>query len=284
MHIQNYNPAGKNQPNQRTEREQNIPARERGTFNKNPGQSFQPDNAILQQLLQLIQQLLQQCSHQPDDPKQPPQPPQPQEPKPVELTPNQQSNLRELLNIEPNAPFVVQVLDEDGSGTVSVGDTAVANGGITGGEIARKTLTADDVAQINQTKGSVPQELTDNLQKWQSFTGGPDEFVSYTTQQSCFCPQDFTRPINITESNGQITSAVYADTNEQVPDNVRDSLQTVDQRFEQLQNAYENGAATINVQYDPQFGYPTSVFIDQSQMIADEEVSYTISDLGIALP
>lgn len=239
-------------------------------------QSFRPAPQFGQQilflLLQLIQLLLQNI-----------EPPKP-EPQPLKLDQSQQNNLKQLLGVDPNAPFSVQVLDNDGNGTLSAGDTAIVNGGITGGEIQRKVLTDDDIAQINAPKTNVPEDFTANQQKWQSFAGDPEASLSYTTQQSCFCPSEFTRPMNITEFGGEITSATYADTGEAVPDNIRQSLQTVDERFEQLGNAYENGAAQVNVTYDPQFGYPTSVFIDQSELIADEEISYSISNLGIALP
>lgn len=270
MHINNHSGADRTNRNQQINQPQPSQSQQGKSAAINPAPQF--SNTILQLLLQLILQLLQQLLQ-----------PEP-EPKSLDLSKLQQDNLKQLMGFDPNAPIGVEIQDNDGSGTVSVGDTAIASGGITGGEISRRTLTADDVAQINQTKGSTPQAFTDNLQKWQSYTDGPDESVSYTTQQSCFCPSEFTRPMNITESNGEITSATYADTNEPVPDNIRQSLSTVDQRFEQLQSAYENGADTVNVQYDPQFGFPTSVFIDQSQMIADEEISYTITNLGIALP
>ncbi len=238
--------------------------------------SFRPTPQFAQQILSLLIQLIQLLLKSISQPKP--------EPKPLALSPSQQDNLKQVLGINPNAPFSVEVLDSDGNGKLSSGDTAIVSGGITGGEIQRKTLTDEDIKQINTPKGNLPEDFSNNLQKWQSFTGGPDEFLSYTTQQSCFCPREFTRPMNITESNGQITSATYADTGETVPDNIRQSLQTVDQRFEQLRNAYESGADQVNVTYDPQFGYPTSVFIDQSQLIADEEISYSISNLGIALP
>lgn len=281
MHIPNNSVAGrtnsKHSANQLEQQSVN-----QGQQSSNAGLSSRPQfsHTILQLLLQLILQLLQQLTQPPSEPKPEPKP----EPKSLDLSQLQQDNLKQLMGFDPNAPIGVQILDNDGSGTVSEGDTAIANGGITGGEISRKTLTADDVAQINQAKGGIPQSFTHNLQKWQSVAGGPDEFIGYTTQQSCFCPSEFNRPMNITESGGEITSATYADTNETVPDNIRQSLQTIDQRFEQLQSAYENGADSVNVEYDEQFGFPTSVFIDHSQMIADEEVSYTITNLGVALP
>ncbi|PIE00984.1 MAG: hypothetical protein CSA79_01410 [Thiothrix nivea] len=224
------------------------------------------NNVILQLLLQLIVQLLQQILQNQPEP----------EPESLPLTSNQQNNLKQLFDVDPNAPFGVEVLDEDGSGDISEGDTAILNGGITGGEVSRKTLSQADVENINQSKGEVPQAFTDNLQKWQQADTGAHQ---YETRQVCFCPQEVTRPMTVTELQGRIVNAVYADDKTPVPDNIRNSLLTVDERFAQLQEAYESGADTIDVQYDPQSGYPASVFIDQSRQIADEEVSYSISNL-----
>ncbi|MGB0846457.1 MAG: DUF6174 domain-containing protein [Thiolinea sp.] len=239
--------------------------------------SFSPAPQFNQQLLLLLIQLIQFILQNISQPRP--------EPQPLQLNQSQQDNLKQLLGINPNAPFNVQVLDNDGNGTLSAGDTAVVNGGITNGEIQRKTLTDADIAQINTPKGNVPADFSTNLQKWQSSAASdPQASIFYTTQQSCFCPSEFTRPMNIIESNGQISSATYADTGEAVPDNIKQSLKTIDQRFDELRNAYENGAAQVDVTYDNDRGFPTSVFIDQDRRLADEEISYNITNLAIALP
>ncbi len=89
--------------------------------NFNSGSPF--NNTILQLLLQLIIQLLQQLSQQNPEP----------EPESLDLSQLQQDNLKQLMGFSSNAPVGVEVQDNDGSGTVSVGDTAIASGGITGG-------------------------------------------------------------------------------------------------------------------------------------------------------
>ena len=142
----------------------------------------------------------------------------------------------------------------------------------------------DPKPPTNNPDGKVPADFTANQEKWQSISNEPGASISYTTQQNSFSLPDFVRPMNITESNGQITSATYADTGEPVPDNVRQSLKTVDERFEQLKDAYENGADRVDVTYDSQFGFPTSAFIDRDFRIADEEFGFTITNLGVAIP
>ena len=54
---------------------------------------------------------------------------------------------------------------------------------------------------------------------------------------------------------------------------------TIDGLFDRIADAWASNAASIRVTWDRQFGYPRSVFIDQSLMIADEEQSWTIESL-----
>ena len=54
---------------------------------------------------------------------------------------------------------------------------------------------------------------------------------------------------------------------------------TIDGLFDRIADAWASNAASIRVTWDRQFGYPRSVFIDQSLMIADEEQSWTIEFL-----
>lgn len=54
---------------------------------------------------------------------------------------------------------------------------------------------------------------------------------------------------------------------------------TIDGLFDRIAEARANNAVEIRVTWDPQFGYPRSVFIDQSLLIADEEQFWTIESL-----
>lgn len=194
------------------------------------------------------------------------------------LTSEQEAGLKNLLGFS-NEAVSLKVLDRQRDKTLSAGDVVIVSGGITGGEITRHTLTQKDIDQLNGNT-QLPPELVDSRAKWDAATSD-GQSVSYTAQNSCFCPPDYTRPMNITEQNGKIVDATYADTGEAVPNYIRDGLLTMNERFDQLQDAYLSGAERIDASYDPQLGYPSSVYIDQSFMIADEEISYTIKDLEL---
>ncbi|USN54611.1 MAG: hypothetical protein H6765_08985 [Candidatus Peribacteria bacterium] len=100
-------------------------------------------------------------------------------------------------------------------------------------------------------------------------------------QVSCFCITDYIRPISFDVLDGVIdtSSAMYADDQGGELGEFAPDLLTVEELFTLIQEAIDSKAATITVSYDEDLGYPTSLWIDQSEMMADEErgYSYTIS-------
>ena len=227
------------------------------------------DSRITQSIFNLIQQLLS-LLNKPATAEA--------KPKPLNLSQAQNNDLKRLAGFSESAPISVHVLDENGDGEVSEGDTLVLTGGVHNEEMSRLTLSERDISILNQQL-PLPDEFVANREKWDQLSRDPNVVVEYTMQQSCFCPQDYTRPMDVTEQNGRIMGAIYADNGERVPDYVLDGLLSIDERFEQLQDAYENEAQQVDVTYDPEYGFPEEVFINQSDQLADEEVYYEISDM-----
>lgn len=129
---------------------------------------------------------------------------------------------------------------------------------------------------------SVPQELTDNKDLWED-----QELTDYdfTLERQCFCPEDWRGPVDIEVRDGDAVSVAYVSSGEAVTENKFDDANTIEKLFTILENAYagkgdfEQKADTITVTYDSQMGYPVTFFIDVSQLIADEEVGYTVTNL-----
>lgn len=189
---------------------------------------------------------------------------------------NQQGNLLELMGYSRNAPFTTTIKDMDKSGAISQGDVAIIYGGITGGEIARRTLTAADVQALNKTPSTTDtQTLQANQTKWNSLTSAGN--YDFTVVNSGF-RIDGGRPVNISVRNGAISSATYADTGTAAADYSRVTMQDL---FKQINDAYTISAERVNVSYDATTGAPLSIYIDQSSMIADEETAYTVSNIKI---
>lgn len=120
------------------------------------------------------------------------------------------------------------------------------------------------------------QELAEAREQW---SRQPRSY-ELTWQQDCFCSIDMVRPIRIRVVEGQITSATFVDDRVDVPESIRDTLVTVDGVFDRIEDAIDDGAAQIDVEYDATWGYPASLYIDYSRRTADEELAMQLSDFA----
>lgn len=104
---------------------------------------------------------------------------------------------------------------------------------------------------------------------------------SYTAviQASCFCTEEYRRPVlyQVVEGMVQLNTAMYADENEEEDEvnlEMSPELLSVEEMFSLIQEAIDANADAVTVTYHPDMGYPMSVWIDTSFMMADEEQSY----------
>ena len=131
---------------------------------------------------------------------------------------------------------------------------------------------------------SVPQELTSSEKLWKE--QGLRNY-DFTLERQAFTPEDWRGPVNIQVRNGVAVSVTYVSSGTAVTEGKFDNADTIDKLFTMLKNAYagkgnfEQKAYSIEVTYNPQMGYHTTFFIDVSQMIADEEQGYTVTNLVV---
>jgi hypothetical protein len=102
---------------------------------------------------------------------------------------------------------------------------------------------------------------------------------SFHWRESCECTQETAAEMLITVTNGSISSAIYVETEQAVPAGVRSRLVTIDGVFDKIQDAIDEDAHAITIEYDTELGFPKSVAIDYDAQVADEELSLTISDV-----
>ncbi len=115
--------------------------------------------------------------------------------------------------------------------------------------------------------------------KREQFTQTVNGSYRFTWRRNCECSAETTAPIRITVQQGSIIQALYVETEVPVSSDVLAGLATIDGVFDQINDAYNENAAAVTVIYDPTASFPTSVAIDYSAEIADEELSLQITDL-----
>jgi hypothetical protein len=110
---------------------------------------------------------------------------------------------------------------------------------------------------------NVEADLAAARLRWESVA--PASY-SMTYRLVCFCPE---LRATVTVENGEVVS--FEPQGEVIVDEV-----TVEDLFADIQAAFDQDVARVTATFDPEFGYPVEYFIDEDEMIADEEHGYTV--------
>ena len=110
---------------------------------------------------------------------------------------------------------------------------------------------------------------------WDRFQSEAPLSYTYTVRVACECPTDVTRPVTVWVDRGSIEYLLYEDDGRPVPFSYSNSFPSIEQLFDAIQDGIDRQADRIDVEYDPTYGYPTSVYIDYDSRTADEELSLT---------
>ncbi|MBB6049122.1 DUF6174 domain-containing protein [Armatimonas rosea] len=89
---------------------------------------------------------------------------------------------------------------------------------------------------------------------------------SVTVQKICFCPEEYTRPVTITVRDGVATNA---------PEYLA-AYGTVEKALDAVESAQKGKPDTLTVSFAPQ-GWPTSLYVDPSKALADDEYRVLLS-------
>ena len=117
-------------------------------------------------------------------------------------------------------------------------------------------------------------ELDANRLLWT--TAGITDY-DYRFQRFCFCAPGFATPGIVSVRDGIIVSV--AEVGDGEPLDPVDYL-TLDELFDEIQSAIDLPADTIDVTYDGQLGFPSSIGIDFILEAADDERSYAASEFA----
>jgi hypothetical protein len=102
---------------------------------------------------------------------------------------------------------------------------------------------------------------------------------------SCFCGFTGPNPALITVRAGQVTKVEAVDSAAAgpVPGPPR-TWPTVDSLFAVVERARLTNPAVLKVDYDETYHYPKSIYIDQADKVADDEVTYKVDHFTLLSP
>ncbi|MCI0485676.1 MAG: DUF6174 domain-containing protein [Blastocatellia bacterium] len=114
------------------------------------------------------------------------------------------------------------------------------------------------------------------MKKWSSIKKAD---YQYTFRLTCYCPQQFTRPVRVSVRDGEVEEVKYIVSGEQADISMFEHYLKIERLFWIIQDGIDRKAHKINVSYHSEFGYPKSVYIDYKETTIDEEIRFEVEDL-----
>lgn len=115
--------------------------------------------------------------------------------------------------------------------------------------------------------------LEANFDTWRSERPA---LYQFTYQRDCFCLG--TEPVVITV-DGDSVSQVSLEEGDGTPVGTISDYPTIDDLFEQIRTWRDRDPHREELEFDDRLGYPTDVFFDFEERVADEEMGFRVRDL-----
>jgi hypothetical protein len=138
--------------------------------------------------------------------------------------------------------------------------------------ITAKFAPSAYVARVRVTVVTPSMGYQRALAKWKA---AGSQSYTFVLEKNCRCMNR--GPATVTVAKGVVTSGVDRSTGAALTADALATFPSIDAIFEQIRKALSQRAPSVQVTYDDKVGYPTSLYIDWSAAIADEETSYTLS-------
>lgn len=119
-------------------------------------------------------------------------------------------------------------------------------------------------------------EVNERRDAWEAL--GLDDYA-YTLRVVCYCLDEVTNPVRVTVRGDTIASLTYVQSGAAVDSPYRSLFPDVDGLFDEIRDALDQGADSVDVRYHNTLHFPTHVWIDYDRRTADEEIGYEASDL-----
>jgi hypothetical protein len=118
-------------------------------------------------------------------------------------------------------------------------------------------------------------DATTNLNLWNE---KKIENYSFSFKRVCYCTLEYVGPNQIVVINGKIFTVNGAPYNKEERYGV---MYTIPELLQVIKANIDRKPVKQTLNFNPTYGYPTSVFFDFSEMIADEEIGYEITNFKV---
>ena len=135
------------------------------------------------------------------------------------------------------------------------------------------------VAFLTACNSAERQAYEKNLALWQSQA---IQHYRFDLKVGCMCPWSGMMPVKVEVQNGVVVSMVASNGGDISP--YQDTFRahgTIASQFDTVDSAISRGVYQLVVQYDATYGFPSSVVVNPSKMIMDDETGYYVTNFEI---
>ena len=124
--------------------------------------------------------------------------------------------------------------------------------------------------------GSLSGRLDANWDVWQAWT---DPDYAFDFRWDCFCLAELTAPVRVQVVDHAVTAVTYLDDGTPVDPDYLAVFPTIAQLFLTVEQAIDDDADVILVEFHAEHGYPTSASLDYDAQAADDELAFTVDNV-----
>jgi hypothetical protein len=118
-------------------------------------------------------------------------------------------------------------------------------------------------------------DATANLNLWNE---KKVENYSFSFKRICFCPVEYVGPHQVVVQNGKVVTVNGLPYNSSERYGV---IPTIPELLITIKSHIDKKPIRQTLNFNPTYGYPTSVFFDFSEMMADDEIGYEVTNFKI---
>ncbi|HEX6927131.1 MAG TPA: DUF6174 domain-containing protein [Longimicrobiaceae bacterium] len=141
--------------------------------------------------------------------------------------------------------------------------------------VAVLVVTTGCGLSATKNEDAARQELARHRSLWQS---QKLQNYRYVGRRTCFCPREVVDPVVVEVRGDSVASATYQQTGEPAAARYAGLWPTLEGVFGIVEEALERDAASVQVEYDAERGYPRSITIDYVEGAVDDELRYTVEE------
>ncbi len=132
---------------------------------------------------------------------------------------------------------------------------------------------ASACSDVGPENDGLLQDIANHRAMWESKR--PPAYV-YELKRWCDCPDEARGPVSVRVQGVTVVGRVYTPTGAPLTAGLESAFPSVDGLFDLLEAAARKNPWSVNINWDPEAGFPRDLYVDFKSNVIHDEVSYQV--------